>query len=256
MDILKHNREAWNKMVSEKNQWTVPANNAAIESARKGNWNIVLTPTKPVPHEWLPNLKEKELLCLAAGGGQQGPVLAAAGAKVTVFDNSNAQLGQDKMVAAREGLKITTKRGDMRDLSAFGNESFDIIVHPVSNCFVDDLEKVWKECYRVLKREGILIAGFCNPLIYIFDLDQWDKNKNLVVKYKIPYSDLEQLSKNQLEERLEAKDTLEYGHSLEDQVGGQIKAGFIINGFYEDSAGGDLLDDHISTFIATRSIKP
>lgn len=160
------------------------------------------------------------------------------------------------MVAAREGLKITTKQGDMRDLSAFGNESFDIIVHPVSNCFVDDIEKVWKECYRVLKREGILIAGFCNPLIYIFDFEQWDKNKKLVIKHKIPYSDLEQLPKNQLEERLEAKDTLEYGHSLEDQVGGQIKAGFVINGFYEDSTGGDLLDDHINTFIATRSIKP
>jgi len=209
-----------------------------------------------VPHEWLPNLKVKELLCLAAGVGQQGPVLAAAGEKVTVFDNSNAQIGQDKMVAAREGLKITTKQGDMRDLSAFGNESFDIIVHPVSNCFVDDIEKVWKECYRVLKREGILIAGFCNPLIYIFDFEQWDKNKKMVVKHKIPYSDLEQLPENQLEERLEAKDTLEYGHSLEDQVGGQIKAGFVINGFYEDSTGGDLLDDHINTFIATRSIKP
>jgi len=256
MDILKHNRDAWNKMVKDKNQWTVPANSSAIEDARRGNWKIVLTPTKPVPHDWLPDLKGKNLLCLASGGGQQGPVLAAAGARVTVFDNSNAQLEQDRTVAEREGLKISLKQGDMRDLSVFSNESFDIIVHPASNCFIDNINMVWQECYRVLKSGGTLIAGFCNPLNYIFDFEEWDKKNKLVVKYKIPYSDLVHLPRNQLEERLTAKEPLEYGHSLEDQVGGQIKAGFIINGFYEDNAGGDLLDDYIDTFIATKSLKP
>ncbi len=256
MDLLTYNREAWNKMVSDKNQWTVPANPAAIEEARRGNWSIVLTPTKPVPHDWLPGLKGKNLLCLASGGGQQGPVLAAAGALVTVFDNSNAQLEQDRMVAEREGLKLTLKQGDMRDLSVFSNESFDVIVHPVSNCFIDDVKIVWRECFRVLKRNGILIAGLCNPLIYIFDFDQWDKNKKLVVRYKIPYSDLDQLPKAHLRDRIEAKEPMEFGHSLENQIGGQIDAGFVINGFYEDNAGGDVLDEYINTFIATRSIKP
>ncbi len=255
MDLLKHNREAWDKMVSDKNRWTVPADSAAIEEARRGNWNIVLTPTKPVPHDWLPDLKGKSLLCLASGGGQQGPILAAAGAMVTVFDNSNAQLEQDQMVAEKEGLKINTIQGDMRDLSTFIDNSFDIIVNPASNCFIDNVDVLWQECFRVIKRGGTLIAGFCNPLIYIFDYAQWDRNKKLIVRYKIPYSDLEQLPKNQLEEKLKAKEPLEYGHSLEAQIGGQIKAGFIINGLYEDNAGGDLLDEYINTFIATRSIK-
>lgn len=256
MDILKYNREAWNKMVGDKNRWTVPAKPAAIGEAKKGNWNIVLTPTKPVPHDWLPDLKGKSLLCLASGGGQQGPVLAAAGAMVTVFDNSNAQLEQDQMVAEREGLKLNLIQGDMRDLSVFRDNSFDIIVHPVSNCFIDNVAILWQECFRVIKSGGTLVAGLCNPLIYIFDHEQWDKNKKLVVRYKIPYSDLDQLPKNMLEELVEAKEPLEYGHSLEDQIGGQIKAGFIINGLYEDNAGGDLLDEYINTFIATRSIKP
>ncbi len=256
MDLLKYNQEAWDKMVAEKNQWTIPVTPAAIESAKKGNWNIVLTPTKPVPNDWLPDLYGKKLLCLASGGGQQGPVLAAAGARVTVFDNSIAQLEQDQMVAEREGLKLQLKQGDMRDLSAFKSESFDIIVHPVSNCFINDVNIVWQECYRVLKSGGILIAGFCNPLNYIFDLEQWDKYNKLVVRYQIPFSDLDQLPKKHLEERFKTKEPLEYGHSLEDQIGGQIKAGFIINGFYEDKAGGDLLDDYINTFIATKSIKP
>jgi hypothetical protein len=99
------------------------------------------------------------------------------------------------------------------------------------------------------------MAGFCNPLLYIFDFDEWDNNKKLVVKHHIPYSDLEQLPEEQLNQKIESKQTLEFGHSLEDQIGGQISVGFMIDGFYEDNAGGDLLDPYINTFIATRAIK-
>jgi 2-polyprenyl-3-methyl-5-hydroxy-6-metoxy-1,4-benzoquinol methylase len=70
------------------------------------------------------------VLCLASGGGQQGPILAAAGARVTVFDNSPQQLAQDRFVARREGLTLETVEGDMRDLSVFADVSFDLIVHP------------------------------------------------------------------------------------------------------------------------------
>ena len=78
----------------------------AIAAAREGAWTIVLTPTKPVPHEWLPNLPGKDVLCLASGGGQQGPILAAAGARVTVFDLSPKQLASDRLVAEREGERL------------------------------------------------------------------------------------------------------------------------------------------------------
>ncbi|MBC2578845.1 hypothetical protein [Clostridium sp. DJ247] len=122
-------------------------------------------------------------------------------------------------------------------------------------CFIDDVNNVWKECYRVLKKGGSLLAGFCNPIMYIFDFHEWDVNSNLVVKYNIPYSDIDQLPKEQLKARIEANAPLEFGHSLANQISGQIKAGFMINGFYEDSSGGDLLDPYINTFIATRAIK-
>jgi SAM-dependent methyltransferase len=159
------------------------------------------------------------------------------------------------MVAERDGLSINLEQGDMRDLSRFEDESFDLIFHPVSNCFVDDVNKVWKECYRVLKKGGILLAGFCNPIIYIFDMYEWEVNNKLVIRHRIPYSDIEQLPKEQLKARIASKETLEFGHSLQDQIGGQIDAGFIITGFYEDSSGGDLLDQYINTFIATRAVK-
>src|SRR5690606_18814003 len=136
-------------------------------AARKGEWSIVLTPTVPVPHAWFPPLAGAAVLCLASGGGQQGPILAAAGARVTVFDNSPQQLAQDRYVARRDNLDLTTVEGDMRDLSAFASDTFDLIVHPVSNVFVPDVRPVWREAFRVLRPGGAMLAGFCNPVLYI-----------------------------------------------------------------------------------------
>ena len=103
-----------------------------------------LTPTKSAPREWFPALQGIDLLCLAGGGGQQAPILAAAGAKVTSFDNSARQLERDQQVAQREGLTLRTVEGDMRDLSVFADGSFDLIVHPCSNMFVPEVQPVWQ----------------------------------------------------------------------------------------------------------------
>lgn len=255
MDILKHNSIAWDNEVKNKNKWTIPVTSEEVENAKNGEYKLLLTPTKAVPREWTSNLRGKNVLCLASGGGQQGPIFAALGASVTVFDNSKEQLSKDKMVSERDNLNIHLEKGDMRDLSRFEDETFDFIFHPVSNCFIDDIKVVWKECYRVLKKGGILVSGFTNSLIYIFDSYEWEKNGKLIIKNHIPYSDIEQLPKEQLKERLDTNDTLEFGHSLQSQIGDQIDAGFLINGFYEDNAGGDLLDKYIDTYIATKSIK-
>jgi len=255
VDILSYNREAWNKEVAEGNIWTKPVDPIRIEKARKGDWIVLLTPTIPVPREWFGELRGKELLCLASGGGQQGPIFAAAGAKVTVFDNSPAQLAQDRIVAEREGLSIALEQGDMRDLSRFPDKSFDIVFHPVSNLFVDNVRAVWKECFRVLKDGGVLLAGFVNPLLYIFDLEEANRSGNIVVRYRIPYSDVGQLPRDLLESRMKAREALEFGHSLDDLIGGQLAAGFVVDGFFEDGSGGDFLDPYIKTFIATRAVK-
>jgi len=255
MDIVQHNKHAWTNEVEIGNQWTRPVEPTVINDARNGVWRLLLTPTIFVPMEWFGNIKNKEILCLASGGGQQGPILSAAGANVTVFDNCPAQLEKDKFVAERDGLKIILMQGDMKDLYAFENESFDIIFHPVSNCFVECVEIVWNECFRVLKKGGRLLAGFGNPVTYIFDLNSMDNEKTFTVRYKIPYSDIEQLPENELQEKIRNKVPLEFGHSLDSQIGGQIKAGFSINGFYEDISNYDLLDPFIKTFIATLAVK-
>ena len=116
MDIREHNRKAWDKQVENRNEWTLPVSAEAIAAARRGEWGLLLTPTKTVPRDWYPTLPGADVLCLASGGGQQGPILAAVGARVTVFDNSPAQLAQDRLVAEREGLPLVTVEGDMRNL--------------------------------------------------------------------------------------------------------------------------------------------
>lgn len=256
MDIRSYNRTAWNYQVQHGNQWTIPVNSEQIAAARNGDWSLVLTPTKPVPRAWFPdNIQNLKILCLASGGGQQGPILAAAGAQVTVFDNSPAQLAQDRLVAEREGLDIQTIEGDMADLTIFPDNSFELIFHPVSNLFVPHLQPVWNEAYRVLKPGGVLLAGFMNPVWNIFDFDLMEKEKKLEVRYRIPYADVEQLTSARLQQLIDEGSPLEFGHSLEQQIGGQTIAGFAIIGFYEDIQPGEILSEYIPSFIATRGVK-
>lgn len=262
MDVRKHNAKAWDREVDIGNPWTIPVTSEEVAKAKKGDWHIVLTPTLHVPRNWFPEkLEGAKVLCLASGGGQQGPILAAAGAEVTVFDNSQKQLARDREVAERESLNINLVKGDMRDLSAFKSESFDLIVHSVSNLFVPDINPVWQEAYRILRKGGALISGFCNPVMFMFSLKMEEEQGILQAKYSIPYSDLENLGDADREGIVTPEDTLEFGHTLDDQIGGQIKAGFVISGFYEDSwdksaKDAPLISKYIKSFIATRSVKP
>lgn len=256
MELLEYNRRAWDEAVKQKSQWTIAVSPAEIAAARQGEWKIILTPTKPVPRSWFPKeLRGVRVLCLASGGGQQGPILAAAGAAVTVVDNSPRQLAQDRMVAQREGLSITTEQGDMADLSRFGDGSFDLIVHPVSNLFVPAVRPVWNEAFRVLRSGGELMAGFCNPVMYIFDMALADEGV-LEVRHKLPYADLTHLTAEERQRYVDDLQPLEFGHTLEDQIGGQLDAGFVLTGFYEDRWPGQALSEYMPHYMATRAHKP
>jgi SAM-dependent methyltransferase len=194
-----------------------------------------------------------DVLCLAGGGGQQGPILSAAGARVTVFDNSPAQLEQDRSVADRDQLTLTTEEGDMADLSRFGDESFDLIVHPCSNCFVPDIIPVWKECWQILRPGGSLLSGFVNPLAFLFS-DEAFEGGGLTVTQRLPWSDVDSQNLPDVKRRIDSGEPLEFGHTLASQIGGQISAGFTITGFYEDRDGspGSPLSEFTDWMIATK----
>jgi SAM-dependent methyltransferase len=254
-EILDYNRRAWDAEVERGNTWTKPVGPECIEAARRGVWEVKLTEQKYAPREWFPELEGLDVLCLASGGGQQSPTLAAAGARVTVLDNSPRQLAQDRLVAEREGLDLKTVEGDMADLSMFADESFGLVFHPVSNLFVPDVRPVWREAFRVLRRGGVLLAGFLNPSLFIFG-SETPEHDRLEVKYKLPYSDLTSLSTEERERLLPAGEPLEFSHTLEDQIGGQLAAGFHLTGFYEDHHIELRIAQFMPTYIATRAVKP
>jgi len=186
-DVRAANRDAWDREVAAANRWTVPVSSTQIARARQGDWSLLLTPLRPVPHSWLPDpLAGAKILGLAAGGGQQGPILAAAGAEVTVLDNSPRQLAQDRQVARREGLDLRTVEGDMADLSVFEDGCFDQVFHPCSNCFVPQILPVWREAFRVLRPGGRLLAGFTNPVRYLFDEQLAEEGQLHVRQYAMP----------------------------------------------------------------------
>jgi len=258
MDIIEHNRRAWNQESRLGSPWSTPVDPEIIQNAKRGRWQVILTPVRMVPAEWFGELRGKDLLCLASGGGQQAPVLAAAGANVISFDLSEEQLAKDRLVAERDNLSLQYVQGDMADLSGFDDASFDLIFHPISNVFVPDVNVVWRECYRVLKPGGVLLAGFMHPGYFLFDHDEAFASARLVVRHRLPLSIPEDLDEGGQQRWRKSSEPAQFSHSLEAQIGGQLAAGLVITGLYEDywSDEATLLNRYSPTAIATRAMKP
>ncbi|HEY4940078.1 MAG TPA: class I SAM-dependent methyltransferase [Rhizomicrobium sp.] len=254
IDVLAYNSASWDKRGREADIWTRAVSRQTIAAARRGDVGIALTPTKPVPKDWFPKLKGACVLALGGGGGQQAPILAAAGARVTTLDASANQLAQDKFVAEREGLAIRLEQGDFADLARFVAGSFDLIVHPASNLFAADIHPIWRECFRVLKPGGRLMSGFLNPITFAID-EERRTVRNLRIRHKLPYADITHRTKKQLAHHMKQGRSLEWGHTLTDQIGGQIAAGFRIIGFYEDASPGDPLSAYVPDHLATLAEK-
>jgi len=134
---------------------------------------------------------------------------------------------------------------------------FNLIFHPISNVFVRDVRIVSQECYRVLETTGRLLSGFMNPDYFLFDHDALEEGEPLVVRNRLPFSETSDSSKGKLQERVDEGRALMFSHSLNDQIGGQIDAGFVIAGLYEDrwSDEATRLYNFMPTSVATLAIK-
>lgn len=243
-NYTNYNSKIWDRWSVECDPWTIPISHEAYEKAKFGNYHLVLTCQKEVPKEWYLPVAGKKLLGLASGGGQQMPIMTALGADVTVMDYSDKQLEAEELVAKRENYFINIVKGDMSKTFPFENESFDIIFNPVSVNYIEDLEHVWKECYRVLKPNGLLLSGFGNP--FQFALDREDK-----VRYKLPRNPLIDLTEDKLKALL-SNDGFSFSHSLDTLIGGQGRNGLYVVDLYEDYHFGCVL---APTYIATRAVK-
>ena len=248
MDYQELNAATIDRWIEEGWEWGRPIRHEEYLAALEGRWEMKLTPTKAVPHEWFGDLCGKKVLGLASGGGQQMPIFAALGAVCTVLDYSEKQLASEKQVADREGYDIRIIRADMTKPLPFPDESFDLIFHPVSNCYVREVKPIWRECWRILKPGGLLLSGVDHYINYIVDAEERE-----IVNH-LPFDPL--LNEDQ-RAQLERDDAgMQFSHSLEEQINGQLEAGFTLVSLYEDTNGeGRLHEMNIPTFLAMLSRK-
>lgn len=249
MNYQDINAQTIDRWIEEGWEWGIPISHEVYQKALAGEWNMLLTPTKHVPHSWFGELKGKKVLGLASGGGQQMPIFAALGAECTVLDYSEKQLDSERMVADREQYEIEIIRADMTKPLPFADATFDLIFHPVSNCYVKEVKPIFKECARVLKHGGILLCGLDNGVNYLVDDDE------IKIVNTMPFDPLQNA---QQRKQLEDSDCgMQFSHTVEEQIGGQLEAGLMLTHIYGDTNGeGRLHEMNIECYYATRAVKP
>jgi 2-polyprenyl-3-methyl-5-hydroxy-6-metoxy-1,4-benzoquinol methylase len=227
-------------LVENNVSWSACATSEEMENAKAGNLKIKFF-DKEIPTDWLKDIKGKKVLCLAGAGGLQAPLLACAGAEVTVLDLSDKMLDKDRKIAETELLNIKIEKGNMCDLSRFSDNSFDYILNPTSLMYVPNVKTVFKECYRVLKDGGVFIMMAPSPINYLCDFISDENGGYYKAVNRMPYCSTDFDSNG---------DWVEYGHTMEDYIGGQIECGFAITGYVECQ-----LEDITELHFLTRAIK-
>ena len=249
VSYVDHNAGTIDRWIEEGWEWGRPISHEEFEEARNGRFSMLLTPTKPVPASWYLPFEGCRVLGLASGGGQQMPIFTALGACCTVLDYSPRQLRSEEEVARREGYSIKAVRASMTDPLPFADASFDLIFHPVSNCYVKELQPIWNECYRVLKKGGILLAGWDNGINYLFEDDDEER-----VCCALPFDPLSNPA--QYEASVKNDWGIQFSHTIEEELDGQLRAGFTLTGIYGDTNGsGHLHELNVPTFYASRCVK-
>lgn len=249
------NAKTWNAWADQQCEFSLPISHEEYIEAKNGKLAVTLTSmVTTVPSEWFPCLRGLKVLGLASGGGQQGPVFAAHGADVTIMDFSEQQLAIEKSVADREDYTIQLIQGDMTKPFPFADESYDLIFNPVSNVYVEEIQTIWKECARVIKKGGILMTAFVKEEVFMFEPD-FQKEDTLISRHKLPYNPLTDLTEEELQKKITLSQPLTFSHSLTEQIGGLLKVGFQLTDLYEDGDGGGLFDEYMKSYVAMRLIK-
>ncbi|MBW9331835.1 class I SAM-dependent methyltransferase [Lactococcus raffinolactis] len=253
---IDQNQERWDRVSSRQgNPYTIPYSHEELQELKDKPIEVALTVGKLVPLTWFEKAKGKRLLGLACGGGQQGPMFAMHGYETTIMDFSESQLSKDVEVAKRENLYIKTVQADMTKPFPFEYDSFDIIFCPVSNVYIENLDNMYSEAYRVLRKGGLLMIGYMNPWIYMYDGDEvWDQpEKELLLKYSLPFNSRLLEEKGQL--IIDPEYGYEFSHTLEEQIQGQLRNGFAMIDFYESKDSRNRLSQFGSDYIANLSVK-
>ena len=237
-DIFKQVESNIDRLVQQQVSWSACASPEQLASARRGQLELPFGKSN-IPREWLGDMRGKRVLCLAGAGGMQAPLLACAGAEVAVLDLSERMLDKDREVVEREKLSIRIEHGNMCDLSRFADESFDLVLNPPSLFYVPDVMPVFREVHRVLKKGGTFIMITSKPISYVCD---WDEGLSCYKAVnRMPYRSTEHADQG---------DWVEYGHTMESYLGGQLACSFVLTGYKECQ-----MEDITELYFATKAEK-
>ena len=216
--VLDHNARAWDRLAAQKAALAQPAVDEAFADPRgwlEGGGG----------RSWLPpRLDGLHVLCLAAGGGKHGPLYAAAGATVTVVDLSRVMLDLDRQVARERKIALEILQGSMDDLSMLVPGRFDLVVHPVSTCYVPDVARVFREVARVTKPGGLYVSQHKSPGSLQATIEPAATGRYEIMHPQGGSAPLPPATPSRLRE----PGTQEFIHSLSDLLGGICAAGFAI----------------------------
>ena len=230
---LLKNAAAWDRLAKAHDALASPACDEAFTDPR--NW---LGTGGPADRPWLPSsLRGLEVLCLAAGGGKHGPIYAAAGASVTVVDLSASMLDLDRQVARERKLHLELIQSSMDELTMLKNDYFDLVIHPVSSCYLPTLKQVFSEIVRVCRPGGLYMSQHKSPRSL-----QSSLQPNLNGRYELLFPECQSADNSGAlppapPSRLREAGTDEFVHSLTDILGGICRAGFSIEDFFEPNEG-------------------
>ncbi|MCL4505513.1 MAG: class I SAM-dependent methyltransferase [Chloroflexi bacterium] len=227
--ITRYNQERWEALAQADVPYSRPMLDLTTASARE-----LLDPTNIMGE-----VNGKRVLCLAASGGQQSAAFGLLGAQVSVLDFSATQLQRDRETAAHYGLTVETVQGDMRDLSHFPDDAFDIVWHAHSIVFIPDVEPVFNEVARVLQPGGLYRMSCHNPYVHGLEERDWDgKGYSLWRPYidsgEVVYADTNWDIGYADGSTRRVEGPREFRHSLSGIVNGLARRGFIILGLWEE----------------------
>ena len=210
-DHVEHNARAWDRLARQSAALTRPATDKELGD-----------PLRSVdPNGWLgASIAGQRVLCLAAGGGRQSVLFAAAGAEVTVLDASSEMLARDREVTTGRNFKVRIVQGSMEDLSMFTAGEFDLVAQPVSTCYVPDVSRVFREVARVLRPGGVYLSQHKSPVS--LQAEQSQARQGYVIQE--PYYRSDPLPPSRAS-RLREAGTREYLHRWEQLLGGLCRAG-------------------------------
>ena len=226
--ISKANRKRWNSLARANVEYSKPFLNLTREQAAQHVYR----------HGILKDVSGKQVLCLASGGGQDSVAFGLLGADVTVLDLSDVQLERDHQASDHHDLQTKTIQGDMRDLSIFPDDYFDIVWQVYSINFVPSVEPVFREVQRVLIPGCIYFLQFANPLAIGIDEDKWDGNGYKInslyldgedISERFPHWDVEQPDGTSIK----CDSPHEYRHTLATIINTMVGNGFTLLGLWE-----------------------